>query len=175
MNEEVDALLNWKASLQNETQPPLPSWNLRNYATNSSNNQNTSSIPCSWLGISCNQAGSVIGLNMTNSGLEGIVHGFSILAWMNSLVQSLLKLVNCPNSHTLICHLISSGGNPTIDWTTNQSWGVRFSWKSVKRLNYSRNRLVKVSQCPFFVCQPSSWLHSCIFRQSEQPSLHFFQ
>ena len=63
VNEEADALLNWKASLQNET--PLPSWNLHNYATNSSNNQNTSSIPCSWLGISCNQARSVIGLNMT--------------------------------------------------------------------------------------------------------------
>ncbi|KAK7842531.1 mdis1-interacting receptor like kinase 2 [Quercus suber] len=86
VNEEADALLNWKASLRNETQPPLPSWNLRNYATNSSNNQNTSSIPCSWLGISCNQAGSVIGLNMTNSGLEGTViekcdiYSFGVLA-----------------------------------------------------------------------------------------------
>ena len=65
VNEDANALLNWKASLQNETQPPLPSWNLHNYANNSSNNQNTSSIPCCWLGISCNQARSVIGLNMT--------------------------------------------------------------------------------------------------------------
>ena len=63
VNEEANALLNWKATLQNETQatqPPLPSWTLPNYATNSSNNQNTSSIPCSWFGISCNQAGSVL-------------------------------------------------------------------------------------------------------------------
>ena len=39
---EIDALLKWKASLQNETvsQPPLPSWTLLpNNATNSSNNQ----------------------------------------------------------------------------------------------------------------------------------------
>uniref|UniRef100_A0A2N9ENQ0 non-specific serine/threonine protein kinase n=1 Tax=Fagus sylvatica TaxID=28930 RepID=A0A2N9ENQ0_FAGSY len=68
---EIDALLNWKASLQNETQLPLTSWTLLpNNATNSSNNQNTSSIPCSWFGISCNQAGSVTRLNLTNSGLK---------------------------------------------------------------------------------------------------------
>ena len=37
---EIDVLLNWKASLQNETQSPLPSWTLLpNNATNSSNNQ----------------------------------------------------------------------------------------------------------------------------------------
>ena len=42
MNEEakIDVLLNWKASLQNETQSPLPSWTLvPNNAANSSNNQ----------------------------------------------------------------------------------------------------------------------------------------
>ena len=77
VNEEADALLNWKATLQNETQPPLPSWTLPNYATNSSNNQNTSSVPCSWFGISCNQAGSVIRLNPSNIALKGTLHGFS--------------------------------------------------------------------------------------------------
>ena len=42
---EMDALLNWKASLQNETQSPLPSWTLLipNNATNSLSYQNTSS------------------------------------------------------------------------------------------------------------------------------------
>ena len=42
MNEEaeIDVLLNWKVSLQNETQSPLPSWTLLpNNAANSSNNQ----------------------------------------------------------------------------------------------------------------------------------------
>ncbi|XP_065615697.1 probable leucine-rich repeat receptor-like protein kinase At1g35710 [Quercus suber] len=69
---EANALLNWKASLQNETQSHLPSWTLQpNNATNSSSNQNKSSIPCSWYGISCNQAGSVIGLNLANSRLKG--------------------------------------------------------------------------------------------------------
>nr|POE61776.1 mdis1-interacting receptor like kinase 2 [Quercus suber] len=92
VNEEADVLLNWKATLQNETQatqPPLPSWTLPNYATNSSNNQNTSSIPCSWFGISCNQARSVIGLNLTNSGLKGTLHGFSFSSLPNLAILDL--------------------------------------------------------------------------------------
>ena len=37
---KIDVLLNWKASLQNETQSPLPSWTLLpNNAANSLNNQ----------------------------------------------------------------------------------------------------------------------------------------
>ena len=120
---EIDALLKWKASLQNETvsQPPLPSWTLLpNNATNSSNNQNTSSSPCSWFGVSCNQAESVTRLNLTNSGLKGTLHEFPFssllslvyvdLSRMNSLVQSLLKLVTSPNSYILICPLITFRG-----------------------------------------------------------------
>nr|POE90311.1 mdis1-interacting receptor like kinase 2 [Quercus suber] len=65
---ETNALLLWKASLQNKNQSLLPSWTLlpNNNATNSSNNQNASSNPCSWFGVSCNHAGSVIRLNLTN-------------------------------------------------------------------------------------------------------------
>ena len=70
---ETDALLNWKASLENETQPLLSSRTLPpNYETNSFNDQNTGSIPCGWFGISCSHAGSVIKLNLTNTGLKGI-------------------------------------------------------------------------------------------------------
>ena len=81
---EANALLNWKASLQNETQSHLSSWTLHpNNATNSSSNQNKSSIPCSWYGISCNQAGSVIRLNLTNLGLKGTLHEFSFSSLPN--------------------------------------------------------------------------------------------
>ena len=80
---EADALLNWKASLQNETQSHLTSWTLLHNATNSSSNQNTSSIPCSWFDITCNQAGSVISLDLTNSGLKGTLHEFSFLSLPN--------------------------------------------------------------------------------------------
>ena len=41
---EIDALLNWKANLQDDSQSPLPSWTLLpNNVTNSLSNQNTSS------------------------------------------------------------------------------------------------------------------------------------
>ena len=80
---EADALLNWKASLQNETQSHLTSWSLLHNATNSSSNQNISSIPCSWSGIICNEAGSVISLDLTNSGLKGTLHEFSFLSLPN--------------------------------------------------------------------------------------------
>ena len=118
---EANALLNWKASLQNETQSHLPSWTLHpNNATNSSSNQNKSSIPCSWYGISCNQVGSVIRLNLTNSSLKGTLHEFSFSSLpnltfvdlsMNELsVQSLLKLATCPNLSILIYPSITYQG-----------------------------------------------------------------
>ena len=90
VNEEAEAeaeaitLINWKASLQNETQSHLPTWTFHpNNATNSSSNQYKSSIQCSWYAISCNQAGSVIRLNLTNSGLKGTLHEFSFSSLPN--------------------------------------------------------------------------------------------
>ena len=82
---ETNALLIWKANLQNKNQSLLPSWTLlpNNNATNSSNNQNASSNPCSWFSVSCNHAGSVIRLNLTNSGLKGTLHEFSFLSLPN--------------------------------------------------------------------------------------------
>ena len=79
---ETNALLLWKAGLQNKNLSLLPSWTLlpNNNATYSSNNQNASSNPCSWFGVSCNHAGSVIRLNLTNSGLKGTLHEFSFLS-----------------------------------------------------------------------------------------------
>nr|POE81632.1 mdis1-interacting receptor like kinase 2 [Quercus suber] len=82
---ETNALLLWKASLQNKNQSLLPSWTLlpNNNATNSSNNQNASSNPCSWFGVSCNYAGSVIRLNLTNLCLKGTLHEFSFSSLPN--------------------------------------------------------------------------------------------
>ena len=105
---EIDALLKWKASLQNETQsqPRLPSWTLlpNNNATNSSMNQNTSSSPCSWFGISCNQAESVTRLNLTNSGLKGTLHEFPFsslpsLAYVDLSMNKLFGTVPFEISH----------------------------------------------------------------------------
>jgi Leucine-rich repeat (LRR) protein len=102
---EANDLLNWKASFQNETLPPLPSWTLfHNNATNSSINHNTSSIPCSWFGISCNHAGSVIRLKLTNLGLKGMLHEFpysslSNLAYVDLSMNELFGAVRIEISH----------------------------------------------------------------------------
>ncbi|KAM3730510.1 hypothetical protein ACB098_12G093000 [Castanea mollissima] len=94
---EIDALLKWKASLQNETQsqPPLPSWTLLpNNATNSSNNQNTSSTPCK----------SVTRVNLTNSGLKGTLNKFPFsslpsLAYVDLSINELFGTVPFEISH----------------------------------------------------------------------------
>uniref|UniRef100_A0A7N2MIZ4 non-specific serine/threonine protein kinase n=2 Tax=Quercus lobata TaxID=97700 RepID=A0A7N2MIZ4_QUELO len=104
---EMDALLNWKASLQNETQSPLPSWILLpNNATSSLSNQNTSSSssPCSWFGISCTQAGSVTTLNLTNSRLKGTLHDFPFsslpsLAYLDLSMNELFGTIPPEISH----------------------------------------------------------------------------
>nr|POF02327.1 isoform 2 of mdis1-interacting receptor like kinase 2 [Quercus suber] len=102
---EAHALLYWKAGLQNETQSPLPSWTLLpNNATNSSHNLNTSSIPCSWFGVSCNQAGSVVRLNLTNSGLKGTLHEFPFsylpnLAYVDLSMNELFGTIPFQISH----------------------------------------------------------------------------
>ena len=103
----MDALLKWKKSLHNETQSqsPLPSWNLLpSNATNSPMNQNNSSSPCSWFGISCNQADSVTRLNLKNSGLKGTLHEFPFsslpsLAYVDLSMNELFGTVPFEISH----------------------------------------------------------------------------
>lgn len=67
--QEARALLIWKASLDNSSQILLSSW------TEGSSHCN------GWYGIECNQAGNVVDMNFTNSGLKGtliilIFHSF---------------------------------------------------------------------------------------------------
>ncbi|KAB1216714.1 hypothetical protein CJ030_MR4G023695 [Morella rubra] len=81
--EEATALLKWKKSLQNNL-PKLSSWtSVLNSPTNSSANTNRTSSPCTWFGISCNPAGSVIRMNLTRSGLQGMLHAFSFSSFPN--------------------------------------------------------------------------------------------
>jgi hypothetical protein len=79
--EEADALLTWKASLQKESQSQLSSWTL---LPNNATGLNSSTNPsCSWFGIYCNHAESVIGMNLTYLGLKGSLHEFSFLSFPN--------------------------------------------------------------------------------------------
>ncbi|KAK9983355.1 hypothetical protein SO802_032880 [Lithocarpus litseifolius] len=71
--EEANALLKWKSCLENNTQPQLSSWTL---LPRNATNPKPSTSPCTWFGISCNPAGSVTRINLTSSGLQGMLHEF---------------------------------------------------------------------------------------------------
>ena len=79
---EAHALIKWKATLQNHNTSLLPSWTL--YPVNSTNNSahhKTKTSLCMWSGISCNHAGSVIGVNLTSLSLRGTLDEFSFLSF----------------------------------------------------------------------------------------------
>ncbi|XP_051151004.1 MDIS1-interacting receptor like kinase 2 [Andrographis paniculata] len=58
---EAAALLRWKTSLDNESQPILNSWNA------------SAETPCQWLGIDC-QNGRISQLNLSHKGIVGTLH-----------------------------------------------------------------------------------------------------
>ncbi|XP_044478460.1 MDIS1-interacting receptor like kinase 2-like [Mangifera indica] len=93
--EETNALLRWKASFTNQTQSRLTSWTL--LSPNAANSKPLTT-PCSWLGISCNLAGSVIKINLTSFGLNGTLYEFSAssfphLKYVDLAVNSLFGVI----------------------------------------------------------------------------------
>lgn len=79
---ETEALLNWKQSLPH--QPILDSW-VSQPLTNSSAAQ----TPCSWRGIKCDPSGSVIALDLNNTGLKGTLQNLNFSAFPNLLLLNL--------------------------------------------------------------------------------------
>ena len=73
MGREAEALLEWKASLDNQSQFRLSSW--------------VGNITCHWVGISCNDFSSISHVNLPGAGLKGTLHTFSF-----SFLQSLISL-----------------------------------------------------------------------------------
>ncbi|XP_031277883.1 MDIS1-interacting receptor like kinase 2-like [Pistacia vera] len=69
-SDEANALVKWKDSLWNNDQSFLPSWNL--YPVNS-----TQLSACTWAGISCDHAGRVESIILTNTSLKGTLDEFS--------------------------------------------------------------------------------------------------
>ncbi|KAJ0592413.1 putative protein kinase RLK-Pelle-LRR-XI-1 family [Helianthus annuus] len=73
---EVDALLKWKSTLHTQNVSfLLPSW---------TNDQKTMS-PCNWYGVSCNENGSIIRLNLSSSDLNGTFDHLSFSSFPNLL------------------------------------------------------------------------------------------
>ncbi|GAY65685.1 hypothetical protein CUMW_243020 [Citrus unshiu] len=70
-NEEADALLKWKASLQIHNRSLLSSW------IKDTTNVSSKTSPCAWYGISCNDVGRVVKISLPGVGLKGKLHDFS--------------------------------------------------------------------------------------------------
>lgn len=69
---ETEALLKWKASLENRSQTLLSSW--------------VGGQPCNnWIGISCDESGCVRRVNLSNLGLRGTLHNLSFSSFPNLL------------------------------------------------------------------------------------------
>ncbi|XP_015886924.3 MDIS1-interacting receptor like kinase 2-like isoform X2 [Ziziphus jujuba] len=67
---EAEALVKWKDSLDMNptTHSLLRSWNLNSTTSTSHHHHNT---PCSWVGITCNDFGSVINITLESSNMKG--------------------------------------------------------------------------------------------------------
>ncbi|XP_020527036.1 probable leucine-rich repeat receptor-like protein kinase At1g35710 [Amborella trichopoda] len=76
---EAEALLNWKTSLKNHALVP---WFLKT---------NNSTSHCSWIGIKCNDDGSVVEVNLPNFDLEGTLNqlNFFLLPHLTGLNLSM--------------------------------------------------------------------------------------
>ncbi|OMO61011.1 hypothetical protein COLO4_33616 [Corchorus olitorius] len=68
---EAEALVKWKASLDEKSRSNLSSW------------VGTGSSPCTWVGISCDTLGSVTYLNLSHNGLEGTLEDFNFSSFPN--------------------------------------------------------------------------------------------
>ncbi|KAL3513920.1 hypothetical protein ACH5RR_026637 [Cinchona calisaya] len=82
---EVVALLKWKASLDNKSQSLLSSWSISN--TNAISNLCNNN----WFGIGCNKAGRVAYLNLTSCDIQGTLRNLNFSS-LNHLLR--LKLYN---------------------------------------------------------------------------------
>ncbi|PON61561.1 Tyrosine-protein kinase [Parasponia andersonii] len=85
-DQESGALLKWKASLQNYSVPLLTSWSNDSSKYSFIQPQQPTvngTSPCTWFGISCNEVGSVVKINLTKSGLQGTLHEFPFSSFPN--------------------------------------------------------------------------------------------
>ncbi|XP_048333237.2 MDIS1-interacting receptor like kinase 2-like isoform X1 [Ziziphus jujuba] len=86
---EAVALVKWKDSLDMNptTHSLLRSWNLN--STNSTSHHLYNNTPCSWVGITCNDFGSVINITLESSNLKGTLHNFNFSSFPSLLTLDL--------------------------------------------------------------------------------------
>ncbi|CAL8133888.1 unnamed protein product [Prunus armeniaca] len=83
---EAKALLKWKANLFPKKALNSLTWYdppTHNATNSSSSNPKQKTSPCTWTGVSCNAAGSVNRIDLSNRGIQGTLHEFSFLSFPN--------------------------------------------------------------------------------------------
>ncbi|KAK4270952.1 hypothetical protein QN277_019716 [Acacia crassicarpa] len=70
-NSEANALLEWKASLDNQSQALLSSW------------IHNSSHPCKWIGITCKELNSISNITLPDFGLRGTLNSLNFSSFPN--------------------------------------------------------------------------------------------
>ena len=106
MRQEAEALLEWKASLDNQSQFLLSSWN--------------GNIPCNWVGIACNKFSSISHINLPAFGLKGALHNFSFSSFPS---LTILNLSNNLFFDTIPSHLANLSKLIHLDLSANQLSG----------------------------------------------------
>ncbi|KAI5569799.1 hypothetical protein BDE02_12G101400 [Populus trichocarpa] len=103
---EAEALLEWKANLDNQSQSFLSSW--------------AGDSPCNWFGISCDKSGSVTNLSLPGSSLSGTIHSLRF-----SYFPNLVKLDLSENSlyGTIPSHISNLSKLTILDLSYNKITG----------------------------------------------------
>ncbi|XVE60482.1 hypothetical protein DITRI_Ditri05aG0132500 [Diplodiscus trichospermus] len=73
---KVEALLKWKSSLDNKSLSILSLWDGNN--------------PCTWVGIACDNDGSITNISLGNHSLKGTLHNLNFWSFPN-LVRLVLR------------------------------------------------------------------------------------
>ncbi|CAJ1785296.1 unnamed protein product [Sphenostylis stenocarpa] len=125
---EANALLKWKASLDNNSQASLSSWNGNN--------------PCNWLGIACDESNSVSNINLTRVGLRGTLQSFNFSLLPNILI---LNMSYNSLSGSIPSQIEELSNLNTLDLSTNKLFGsipnTISNLTKLKYLNLSVNGL----------------------------------
>ncbi|KAF3433158.1 hypothetical protein FNV43_RR24260 [Rhamnella rubrinervis] len=136
VNREAEALLKWKDSLP--SQSVFDSW----VSPIQSSNDSTLLTPCKWYGISCNQAGSVTQIDLSDRGINGTLQNLDFTSFPN-----LVRLVLYGNhfSGTIPATIGIASKLQLLDLSSNSLHGALplslANLTQVSELDISRNNI----------------------------------